>query len=110
MAGMEDRIDLLETDLMRLRNDLRQAMQGLEAQKEALTDVVNLTFTQQKLIMEEIIGSARKEFDQLRTTMTEIARRSEQGFQMMDERLGKLEAQPRVLWTRLRLGTCRRNT
>ena len=88
------RLDAVETDIIGLRSDLRQAMQGLEIQKVQFTDEVNHTFAQQKLIMGEIIDGARKEFDQLRNTMTGICRQTEHSLRVLGERIQKFEAQP----------------
>ena len=94
--AMEQRVEEIENQLIALRRDLGSVVSQLNQEKKKFTDEVDQEFQKQKLVLGEVVESARREFAQLRAGMNELHGKTEATVTSMQQRIGKLEERASV--------------
>ena len=92
MEGMISRIEALEVDIEAVKGNLRVVLSQLEGEKTVFLDSINKTFTDHKLVINEVVEGARSEFTNLRASQQALYESMATTVHGLDERLARLEA------------------
>ena len=91
LAAMEGRLGQLEATVAQLRGDVADHTRGLEAEKRDFQDQINLEFSKHKLVIQEIIASAKSEFDDVKANLNTLYRATDAALQDVTKKIDNID-------------------
>ena len=91
LAAMEGRLGQLEATVAQLRGDVADHARGLEAEKGNFQDQINLEFAKHKIVIQEIIASAKKEFDDVKTNLNTLCHATDAAIKEVTKKIDNID-------------------
>ena len=91
LAAMESRLDAMEAAMTQMKGDNADLIRHLNDQKAELTDKLSLEFNGHKLLMDEIIKSARTEFTDVKAGIQNLYKATEEALKLVNEKFENLK-------------------
>ena len=93
LAAMETRMRDMEAAMAKMQGDNADLIRHLNEQKIDLTDKLSLEFNGHKVLMDEIIKSARTEFSDVKGGILNLYKATEDALKIVNEKIENLEAE-----------------
>ena len=92
LAAMDARMKEMEAAMTQMRGENADLIRHLNEQKTELTDKLSLEFNGQKILMDEIIKSARTEFSDVKAGILHLCKATEEALKTVNEKIENIEA------------------
>ena len=92
LAAMDARMMEMEAAMTQMRGENADLIRHLNEQKTDLTDKLSLEFNGHKILMDEIIKSARTEFSDVKAGILNLYKATEDALKKVNEKIENLEA------------------
>ena len=91
MAAMEERLGQVEMMMARYGHDLNDLMQKFNSEKVEFTDGINIEFAKHSNAMNEVVQSAKKEFEDLRGYLQNLHTKTEQAVIKLESKIEEVD-------------------